>query len=185
MAGAGSFAFSPRGQHLAFYGFADTLARGVWAVPLCVAGHSPAMILGYGSLGSTSSLSPLASIDWSPAGRRLALSVVTGSDPEYPWRDIKIADLDYYYSDGVETVSSGTIRGGNIGSSFGAASSEISPVWDRNAAGDGCQRLAFSQSSDAGRRMYTVDLGSGAGCNGQLRSINAQNPRALAWRAKQ
>jgi hypothetical protein len=31
--------------------------------------------------------------------------VVTGPDSDYPWRDIRIVDLNYALSSGVETVS--------------------------------------------------------------------------------
>jgi hypothetical protein len=74
--------------------------------------------------------------------------------------------------------------GGAPGSSFGLASSEHSPTWDPGTTGNACERLVFSQSSDAGRSMYLLDLKSGAGCNNLLRQVAARNPRALDWRAK-
>jgi len=185
MSGANAFAFSPLGQYLAFYGFADTLAPGVWAASLCVAGHDPTMILDRSNLGSTDSLSPVTSMDWSASGGRLALSVTTGPDPDYPWRDVKIADIAYSVNQGSESIGAGTVLLANPGAVFGTASSELSPAWDPTAAGDSCQRLAFSQSSDAGRQMYVTDLAHGTSCNAALRPIGAKNPRALDWRVKQ
>jgi Tol biopolymer transport system component len=142
------------------------------------------MILDSASLGGTSAFSPAVSMDWSTDGKRLALSVITGPDPDYPWRDLRIVDLGYSRSSGSETVGNASVRGGNPGSSFGLASSEHSPTWDPGTTGNACERLVFSQSSDAGRSMYLLDLKSGAGCNNLLRQVAARNPRALDWRAK-
>jgi hypothetical protein len=182
-AGGAAFAFSPAGQLLAFAGFSSSMASGVWVVPLCEVGHYPSMILSHASLGGTDWF-PATSIDWSPDGKRLAFSVITGPDPDYPWRDLKIADLNYNNTFGTDTVSAGTVRSTSLGSSFGSASSEHSPQWDPSTTGTACERIAFSQSSDSGRAMYVADLKGGAGCSTELRLINARNPRALDWRAK-
>jgi hypothetical protein len=180
-----SFAFSPEGQVLAFSGVWDILPPGVWAIPMAVAAHTPSMILTAAAIGGTNPIDSVRSMDWSPDGTRLALSVITGPDPEsFPWRDLKIVDLHYTYDGAIETFSLDGVRSVNPGSVFGDASSEHSPQWDPNPTDD-CQRLVFSQSSDAGRAMYLVDLAGGSGCNPALRSISAKNPRTLDWRSKQ
>jgi WD40 repeat protein len=184
MSTGSAFAFSPKGQLLAFFGLSDDLLPGVWAIPMGVTPHTPSPVLFASDIGGTDRINSVMSMDWSPSGARLALSVITGTDPNYPWRDLKIVDLTYGYDGVAETVSSGAVRPNtNPGSSFGAASSEHSPQWDPKP-GDACQRLAFSQSSDSGRKLYLVDLVDGNGCNTALRPMSAKNPRALDWRVK-
>lgn len=41
--------------------------------------------------------------------------------------------------------------------------------------GEACERLAFPQTSDAGRKLFLVDLVTGTGCPGV-----AQVPRQIA-----
>ena len=185
MSTGSAFAFSPRGNLLAFFGYADDLSPGVWAIPMGAAPHTPSMIVTDAAIGGTDQFGSVMSMDWSPSGTRLALSVTTGTDPNYPWRDLKIVDVTYDFNGDVETTSFNAVRNTNPGSSFGDASSEHSPQWDPSTSGDACERLAFSQSSDAGRKMYLMDLGSGSACYTYPRSVSAKNPRALDWRLKQ
>ncbi|MFO1395120.1 MAG: hypothetical protein U1F09_15295 [Steroidobacteraceae bacterium] len=180
-----AFAFSPKGNLVAFFGYSDDLSPGVWAIPMDATPHTPSMIVTAGAIGMTAD--PVISMDWSTNGKRLALSIITGPDPEtYDWRDLKIIDLNYSYVGAAETVSLAGVRTGSPGSSyFGDASSEHSPQWDPSESGDACERLAFSQGSDAGRKMYLIDLVSKSGCYTDPRLISAKNPRALDWRLKQ
>lgn len=146
--------------------------------------HTPSMIVGAAALGGTDHINSVMSMDWSPDGAHLALSLITGPEPDvFDWRDLKIVDLEYSWNGTVETASLDGVRGANPGSPFGDASSEHSPQWDPDPTNP-CQRLAFSQSSDLGRAMYVVDLVSDSTCNTTPRLIKARNPRALAWRLK-
>lgn len=189
--GASAFAFSPRGHLLAFHGYADNLVdRGVWAVPVCAADASPYLLVDSTAVGGTG---PIISSDWSPDGGRLALSVITGPDPAYPWRDIKVAYLGYSFDSAHETVSFNQLRTINLDAVFGSASSEHSPQWGPVAGDNGCQRLAFSQSAGAsdgsdmnGRRLFLLDVpaadSSGSCPLGMPLEIVARNPRAIDWK---
>ena len=105
----------------------------------------------------------------------------------FDWRDLKIVYLDYLNEGDVEQVlgHEGIVTI-NLDGQFTAASSEHSPQWGPSAADAECQRIAFSQSSDAGRRLYLLDIGP----NGLLAScgipapqlLGAKWPRALDWR---
>jgi hypothetical protein len=185
MSTGSAFAFSPKGYLLAFFGYSDDLSPGVWAIPMGPTPHTPSMLLTDAAIGGTSQFGSVMSMDWSPSGSRLALSVITGPDPNYPWRDLKIVDITYDFDGAEEAASAGVVRNINPGSSFGDASSEHSPRWDPSTSGDACERLAFSQSSDAGRKMYLMDLVRKSGCYTYPRSVSARNPRALDWRLKQ
>ena len=179
-----AFAFSPRGHWLGFSGMSSDLSPGLWAIPMEGSDHTPALIVSAVAVGGTRPGTSVMSMDWSPDGTRLALSVITGPDPEFPWRDLKIVDLTYSWDGAVETTSLDGVRSSNPGNGFGASSSEHSPTWNPNPV-DQCERLAFTQSSDAGRAMYVVDLAGGSGCATTPRSISARDPRALDWRSKQ
>lgn len=136
----------------------------------------------------------ILSIDWSRHGDRLAMSVTVGPDRNYPWRDLKIAYLNYSYSDdGTEQVlGHNGVSTINLDSLFGAASSEHSPVWGPSNRGDSCQWIAFSQSAGAsdgstmnGRRLYllNIDAGDGNSCEpGGPMQIDAKEPRAIDWK---
>lgn len=123
------------------------------------------------------------SIDWSSDGKRLALSVTVGPDPDYPWRDLKIAYLQ---------GSTWVVRPIDLDPVLGAASSEHSPQWGPNSGGDGCQPMAFSQSAGAsdgsdlnGRRLFLLDVPASAGSTsdcGSLVEVNARSPRAIDWK---
>jgi WD40 repeat protein len=182
-----AFAFSPSGQYLAFAGSGgSTGAYGVWVLPVCAGTGTPDRLL-TGAEIAGADLAPVTSIDWSRHGDRLAMSVVTGTDPAYDWRDLKIAYLDYL-NDGVteQVLGHNGIVTINLDPQFTSASSEHSPQWGPAAAGDECQRIAFSQSSDAGRRLYLLDIGPDGlleSCDIALpRPIGAKWPRALDWR---
>jgi hypothetical protein len=183
-----AFAVSPTGRHLAFAGSGSTdPAYGVWLLPLCTSDHTPFRLLSLREIGGTG-WAPVMSMDWSRHGERLALSVVTGTDSNYPWRDLKIAALSYTFdaASGVEQVSgSSGIWTVDLSAEFGAASSEHSPQWGPSPGSGGCQRIAFSQSSDAGRAMYLLDIGDGSlgGCDiNSPQPLNARWPRALDWK---
>ena len=193
MAGAGAFAFSPQGRLLAFYGYADNLPAGIWAAPVCADHGVPGMILDNASVASTDPFSPVLSMDWSPDGGRLALSVTVGPDPSYPWRDIKVADLVYGFDGSQETATFQQLQTIDLDGVFGAASSEHSPQWGPVPGGNGCQRLAFSQSAGArdgsdmnGRRLFLLDVpgpaSSGTCPLGSPLEISARNPRAIDWK---
>jgi len=191
MAGASAFAFSPRGHLLAFHGFADNLEDpGVWAVPVCEDNPSPALVINSAAIGGTG---PVISSDWSPDGARMALSVIVGPDPGYPWRDIKVAYLDYSFDTAQEAVSFDQLRTIDLDGVFGPASSEHSPQWGPAPGSNGCQRLAFSQSAGAsdgsdmnGRRLFLLDVpaasGSGSCPLGAPLEVGARNPRAIDWK---
>ena len=183
-----AFAASPTGQHLAFAGSGSTdPAYGVWLLPLCTSDHTPFRLLSLGEIGGTG-VAPVTAMDWSRHGERLALSVVTGTDRNYPWRDLRIAALNYAFdqASGAEQVlGSSGIWTVDLSAAFGTASSEHSPQWGPSPGPGGCQRIAFSQSSDAGRALYLLDIGDGAigGCNlDSPQPLNAKWPRALDWK---
>ncbi len=191
--GASALAFSPQGQLLAFYGFSDDLSPGIWAVPVCGDGGAPAMLLDESTIGSTAPGRSVLSMDWSRNGGRLALSVTVGTDPGYPWRDIKIAYLDYLFDNYQETVNFDQLRTIDLDGVFGSASSEHSPQWGPASGGAGCQRMAFSQSAGAsdgsdmnGRRLFLLDVPDAENsvtCSlGVPLEIGARNPRAIDWK---
>jgi hypothetical protein len=191
-AGASGFAFSPTGQHLA-YRFSSSNER-ILALPLCPTPGSPFDLVPKTDVGGTDDYWAISSIDWSRSGDRLAMSVVVGPDPDYPWRDLKIAYLNYSVSDGTETINGlQGVRSINLDSTFGAASSEHSPQWGPSSSGESCQRIAFSQSAGAsdgssmnGRRLFLLDVGNWldtASCqiNAPL-ELGARDPRAIDWK---
>lgn len=191
MANARAFAFSPRGQLLAFHGYDDDLSPGIWAASMCST-DPPALMLDNSNIGSTSRLAPVLSIDWSPSGKQLAMSVTVGPNRDYPWRDIKIANLTYSLNGSTESANFNSLVTVNLDEVFGAASSEHSPRWGPDTGGD-CQRIAFSQSAGAsdgsdmnGRRLFLLDVssnGSSASCTlGSPFELNARNPRAIDWK---
>ena len=193
MAGAGALAFSPQGRLLAFHGFADDMPPGIWAAPVCEDNGVPGMILANASVGSTDPFAPVLSMDWSPDGGRLALSVTVGPDRAYPWRDLKVAYLDYSFDGAEESVNLDQLRTINLDGVFGSASSEHSPQWGPAAGIGGCQRIAFSQSAGAsdgsdmnGRRLFLLDVpepaSSGTCPLGSPLDISARNPRAIDWK---
>jgi len=186
--GAGwAFAFSPTGRHLAIVA-SGVLSYGIWLVPMCTADHTPYRVVAGADLGgSIGSFSP-ASMDWSRHGDRLALSVVTGPDRNYPWVDLKIVRLNYSNTGGELVYSNAGVWTVNLDGLFTAASSEHSPQWGPSEPGANCQRIAFSQSSDSGRNLYLLDIGSGPlddSCDIKASAplaISARNPRALDWK---
>jgi hypothetical protein len=180
----GAFTGSPYGQHLAFAGSGSSDAQyAVWLLPLCTADHTPFLLLSLQDIGG-SGWAPVMSMDWSRHGERIALSVLTNS----PWRDLKIAALNYAYDVATrdeQILGSSGIWTVNLASQFGTASSEHSPQWGPSPAAGGCQRIAFSQSSDAGREMYLLDIGDGriGGCTiNAPQALGAKSPRALDWK---
>lgn len=209
---ASGLALSPTGQHLAFR-YWSTNER-VLMLPMCSIDKTPVVLVEKAAIGAADdpcdpSLprspsntcnpdSAIVSIDWSRHGDRLALSVVVGPDPNYPWRDLKIAYLDYALSAaGVETVAARannpvfTVNLDND-SRFGAASSEHSPRWGPSELGAVCQRIAFSQSAGAsdgstttGRNLYLLDVnatGIGSCQVDTPRLLSSKTPRALDWK---
>jgi WD40 repeat protein len=182
-----AFAFSPSGQYLVFAGSAGSGgAYGVWVLPMCPGAGTPVQLLASDEIDGVG-IAPVKSMDWSRHGDRLAMSVVTGPDPAYDWRDLKIVYLNYLNYEGTEQVADYTgIATINLDEQFTAASSEHSPQWGPATAGDECQRIAFSQSSAAGRRLYLLDVGPDgllATCGiATPKLIGAKWPRALDWR---
>lgn len=172
----GKFAFSPRGQYLAFAGSYGDSGYGVWALPMCGAFPAvPSLVVEGSSIGGREP-EPVTSMDWSRKGDRLALSVTTGTD--LPWRDLMIASLNYSYSNQTEQLqpSAGVCRV-DLEGDLGSASSEHSPQW-----GPDDTAIAFSQSSDLGRAMFLLTLGSGS-CSAQsLAPLPSRWPRALDWK---
>ena len=182
-----AFAFSPSGQYLAFAGSGGSTGDyGVWVLPMCPGTGTPVPLLTRQDVAGFG-IAPVKSIDWSRHGDRLAMSVVTSTDPDYDWRDLKIVYLNYLTQDGTEQVQGYTrIVTINLDEQFTAASSEHSPQWGPSTVGAECQRIAFSQSSAAGRRLYLLDVGPGdqpASCEIDVpQLISAKWPRALDWR---
>jgi hypothetical protein len=209
---ASGLALSPTGQHLAFR-YWSTNER-VLMLPMCSIVKTPAVLVDKAAIGAADdpcdpALPPspsntcnpdsaIVSIDWSRHGDRLALSVEVGPDPNYPWKDLKIAYLDYALSaGGVETV---TLRTSNPvltvnldnDSRFGAASSEQSPRWGPTEPWAACQRIAFSQTAGAkdgstttGRNLYLLDVNDNGigGC--QVNTpllVTSKTPRNLDWK---
>jgi hypothetical protein len=208
------FAFSPLGRHLAFnagYGPGEKVS----ILPMCVQDPAPVTLLTWGDFGAPtyanacqndypqggcycngnpaatcpSYPSPAVhSIDWSGDGHRLALSVTAGPDPDYPWRDLRIAYL--VWNETLGTYAKGTVVPVNLDSEFGPASSEHSPQWGPSASDDDCERLAFSQSAGVsdgstmnGRRLYLYDLvTSSTACLNGPRELAARDPRAIDWK---
>lgn len=191
-ANASAFAVSPTGQHLA-YRFSSS-NEGVVALPLCPTPGSPFLLVPKTDVGGTNDYWSISSIDWSRNGDRLAMSVVVGPDPDYPWRDLKIAYLSYSVSNGTEIVGNlQGVRTINLDSIFGAASSEHSPQWGPSSSAESCQRMAFSQSAGAsdgsimnGRRLFLLDVGTLSGTtNCQIDvplELGAREPRAIDWK---
>ena len=184
----GAFAVSPRGRHLVFAGSGSSdPAYGVWVLPLCTTDHTPFLLLTLRDIRGTG-WAPVMSMDWSRHGERLALSVTTGTDRNYPWRDLKIAALNYAYDAATgdeQILGNSGIWTVDLSARFGTASSEHSPQWGPSSGPGGCQRIAFSQSSDAGRGMYLLDIGDGqlGGCTiNSPQPLGAKWPRALDWK---
>ena len=210
---ASGLALSPTGQHLAFR-YWSTNER-VLMLPMCSIDKTPVVLVEKAAIGaaddpcidpslprsSSNTCNPdsaIVSIDWSRHGDRLALSVVVGPDPNYPWRDLKLAYLDYALSaGGVETVAaraSNPVFTVNLDndSRFGAASSEHSPRWGPSELGAVCQRIAFSQSAGAsdgstttGRNLYLLDVNANGIGSCQVntpRLLSSKTPRALDWK---
>jgi len=73
----------------------------------------------------------------------------------------------------------------NLDKEFSSESSEHSPKWGPSEAGDFGQRIAFSQSSQAGRRLYLLDANENGLGNCGINSpllLNSKVPRALDWK---
>jgi dipeptidyl aminopeptidase/acylaminoacyl peptidase len=178
----GAMAFSPTGRYLALEGFGSPLlGAGIHLMPTC--DEAPAVLL----VDYTNLHGEVASIDWSPAGNRLALTVVKDPGSATPWRDLEIVYLNYSRDATGEVVSFVGTQLIDLDPVFGADSTEQSPSWGPAASTDNCQRLAFSQSADrTGRNLYLLDIGP-PGASGTC-SINtplrltAKNPRALDWK---
>jgi hypothetical protein len=210
---ASGLALSPTGQHLAFRYLSTN--EGVSMLPMCSSDKTPVVLVEKAAIGaaddpcidpsqprSPSNMcnpdSAIVSIDWSRHGDRLALSVEVGPDPNYPWRDLKIAYLDYALSAaGKETVAaraSNPVFTVNLDndSRFGAASSEHSPRWGPNEPRAACQRIAFSQSAGAsdsstttGRNLYLLDVNDNGIGSCQVNTpqlLTSKTPRALDWK---
>ena len=181
-----ALAFSPTGQHLAFAGWSDASTYGVMMLPMCTPDHTPFMVVPGSEFGGTGG-SPIRSMDWSRHGDRLALSVTTSPDLAYPWRDLEIVQLSYLYSGGTEQVAGyAGVWAIDMTAKFTAASSEHSPQWGPASEGSPCQRLAFSQSSEATpRSLYLLDINDGhvGGCeiDAPLK-LSAEHPHALDWK---
>jgi hypothetical protein len=185
--GAGQLAFSPSGQHLAFVGGGDTLpGDGIHLIPMCTFSRTPFLLVSSSDVSGTGRFASVMSVDWSRHGDRLALSVTTGPDPNYPWRDLKIVELKASSPGGSDAYSYAGIWTVDLDDLFTAESSEHSPQWGPTVPGEACQRIAFSQSSDiAPRSLYLLDINDGyvGGCqiNAPLK-LAAKNPRALDWK---
>lgn len=205
--GASGFALSPTGQHLVFRYFSSN--ERVLILPMCPVNQPYITLVEKEAIGaaddpcdpsqppsSTNTCNPdwaIQSIDWSRHGDRLALSVTIGPDPNYPWRDLKIAYLNYSYAEGAEQVlGHNGVSTINLNLVFGVASSEHSPQWGPSNLGDACQRIAFSQSAGAsdgstmnGRRLYLLDINAGDGGNCNISTplqIDSKEPRAIDWK---
>lgn len=184
-----AYAFSPQGQYLAFVGRGDDSTFGVWLLSLCGTSRVQTKLLSSTEIGGYSAGGPpVLSMDWSPNGDRLALSVTTSPDSYYTWRDLKVVYLDYQLADGVEQVfgHSGAFLVDLPDLIYPAASSEHSPQWGPSAPGATCQRIAFSQSSDAGRALFLLDIGTdgrSVGCSiVEPLVLPSNSPRALDWK---
>lgn len=186
-------AFSPGGRYLAVAGWGDAFeSAGINLVPMCGDDHTPSLLIGASELVGDSGFMEVRSMDWSRHGERIALSITTSDDPDYPWRDLKIIDLSYSRTDTDELISYWRIWRVDLDLVFGSASSEHSPQWGPSDANDVCQRIAFSQSagvsdgSDSnGRHMYLLDIGQGGlgGCDiNEPLLIDSKYPRALDWK---
>jgi len=208
-----AFALSPTGNHLAFntgYGANETVS----IVPMCVESPSPATLLSRDDIGAaryeyTCSDDPgsacpcggdsekvcldypypaVHSIDWSGDAGRLALSVTAGPDPDYPWRDLRVAYLEW--NEGNDQYQKIRVEQIALDPFFGSASSEHSPQWGPGATDNDCARLAFSQSAGAsdgstmnGRRLYLYDLvTTSTACFDGPREVSARDPRAIDWK---
>jgi hypothetical protein len=120
----------------------------------------------------------------------MALSVIVGPDPNYPWRDLSVAYLKYPPAGGTETVTKSRVERVVLDSFFGVASSEHSPQWGSSATDNDCRRLAFSQSAGAsdgsvmnGRRLFLLDLETtNTACINSPLEIPARDPRAIDWK---
>ena len=184
-----AYAFSPQGQYLAFAGRGDDSTFGVWLLSMCGTSRVQTKLLSSAQIGGYSTGGvPVSSMDWSPSGERLALSVTTNPDSYYTWRDLKVVYLDYQFADRVEQVSgnSGALLVDLPDLVYPAASSEHSPQWGPSASGATCQRMAFSQSSDAGRALFLLDVGTDGKPDGcpieQPLPLPSNAPRALDWK---
>lgn len=184
-----AYAFSPQGQYLAFVGRGIDSTFGVWLMSMCESGRPQTRLLSYGEVGGYSSGGPpVLSMDWSPNGERLALSVTTNPDTYWTWKDLKVVYLDYQFAGGAEQVlGHSAVYPVDIPDLvYPAASSEHSPQWGPAASGSPCQRIAFSQSSEAGRALFLLDIGAQgkpAGCDiAQPLALPSNWPRALDWK---
>lgn len=198
---ASGFAFSPTGQHLAYRVYSTE--EEVWVLPMCTTGD-PVVLVEKEEIGATDTpcINPelpfdpvknncnpdhaIISIDWSRHGDRLALSVVTSPDPRYDWRDLKIVNLNYSLAGSEERISGHTgVWTVDLDQQFSSESSEHSPQWGPSEAGAVCQRIAFSQSSQAGRKLYLLDVNESGLGNCGINSpvlLNSKVPRALDWK---
>jgi WD40 repeat protein len=184
-----AYAFSPHGQYLAFAGRGDDSTFGVWLLSMCGTRRVQTKLLSFAEIGGYSAGGPpVSSLDWSPNGDRLALSVTTSPDSYYTWRDLKVVYLGYQFSGGAEQVFSHSVAVlvDLPDLNYPVASSEHSPQWGPSAPGETCQRIAFSQSSDAGRALFLLDVGTDgnpAGCSIETPlALPSNSPRALDWR---
>lgn len=184
-----AYAFSPKGQYLAFAGRGDDSTFGIWLMAMCGSSRVQTKLLTAEEIGGYSGGGdPVTSMDWSRNGDRLALSVTTSPDIDYPWRDLKVVYLGYQFKDGTEEVFSysSPVLVDLPDLNYPAASSEHSPQWGPSAPGATCQRIAFSQSSDAGRALFLLDIGADgkpAGCPIETPlALPSVWPRALDWR---
>jgi hypothetical protein len=179
-----AFAFSPTGRNLVFFAGTPALTDGIQLLSMCPTPATPTTLVPMSKLAAGSV--QVTSIDWSRDGARLALSMYI-----YPneWRDMKVVELDYSLVGSAEQVLGFTsIVPIDLGTVFGAASSEHSPSWGppTNSSG-GCQRFAFSRSTDLGRSLYLLDYPATAGAICEIpmsapRLISSKYPRAIDWR---
>jgi hypothetical protein len=184
-----AYAFSPRGQYLAFAGNGDDSTFGVWLLSMCGTSRVLTKLLSSGEIGGYSAGGPpMTSMDWSRNGDRLALSVTTNPDSYYTWRDLKVVYLGYQFANGVEQVFSHStpVLVDLPGLMYPAPSSEHSPQWGPSAPGATCQRIAFSQSSEAGRALFLLDIGTNGESDGcpieEPLALPSVAPRTLDWK---
>ena len=179
-----AFAFSPTGKNLVFVAGTTALADGIELLPMCPTPASPTTLVPMSNLAAGNV--HITSIDWSRDGARLALSMYI-----YPneWRDMKVVELHYSSDNSTEQVIGfKSIVPINLDTVFGAASSEHSPSWGPlTSSSGGCQRLAFSRSTDLGRSLYLLDypVTDDATCDISMsapRLISSKYPRAIDWR---
>jgi WD40 repeat protein len=187
--GARAFAFSPTGQHLAFFGSIAGVGYGVMVMPMCSSSYDPRLLVPESALRDSPNIAVgVVSMDWSPDGKRLAVSYYRHDDLD-PWHDVKIIDLasNYSNSKGVEDVTGyGAITTMPGTAGFGFESSEHSPTWGPAPGTSNCQRLAFARSTKRGRYIYLVDIPTAAGITCQQlplpQQIASKGARAIDWK---